>query len=1598
MAKGDLQYTIDFNVDLAEIRRLQAALSTGGVEAARAFNAALGGTVTKQIVFETRTDTSGAKQLVAVEKERLSVADAYINKLNQIEKLQDGSATSLRQQVNRAKQVRDEIAKYETAIGPLGGQVRKISDEWAAQNTKVQGLQRSLALVEASGFWERVRADLNVGGLISFANGLTQITNGLQAASIVVGQITGSINGLINSLGELQSFALAFEAVGQGAGGAGLALAESSRIALGLGVDLKTVRQGFQQLSPVVLNAGGTIGDVSSIVESLSSRFAAFGISGDRARRVINGIIQAFAKGKLQAEEFTQQISEADPSFKTDFARELKVTVAQLEQLVKAGDITGEKLLATIPKISKSALLFGRLGTSAVDAANSLGKTGVTVDQVRNKLNTIGQLSFEELAKSIQPILKGFIGLGAIITDSLSRVSKLQGIDALGVIGGKLLESFGRLADAFINTAEAGLIIVDVIARIAGAFASLPGATEIIAVAIASKLIAPLAALKSAFGSSITDATGWGRAIRAATTFSGFSQELSRIRTSIGNLFTGANGSAAELAKLNTEQTKLAAKSKMTQAAIDRLTTKIGNYRAILQAAQKASASGVTGGASQGAIDAYAQKISKAREQLRILEESLGRLNNAQAANSAALSTAANKTNIFRGSIGGLRGIFNATGAAGAKLVAVLGPIGVALAAVALFTSAYRTATASSNAILDESKGRVDALKSALSDLSGETERQQEPITGLGLVWANFSFLVLDTVNGVKGAANGLFEGLGPGSKKAVSGIVGVVDQIGRYLAIAGAGALAGALIFGGLSGGTLAPVGAAIGAVVATVAAFATQSGDAAVQTRKLKEEVEAAGQAIKAEADAIQDLLKGITKGGKVKLDISNAQALAAFRQAGTAIEALKRNLNGLKNQKITLQYQASTQKPGKEFIDAFAAVEKAERALAARVKSNQELLAKGLKLPPSAVNSYYRLQVALVKAKDKLEELKKTDPKSDKYFELQSSIKILNQEIDKSETVLNSVQANYNATAAAAGLLTEEQKKSVPTIAGLNENLKDLNKLLESDLNPNVNPAKWEEVSKLIASTTVEINKLQDAATNSVNTELVYQIKTKIKEGEIANSVANAQRLIQALEERATVLSISSPELYTVLQDLEAAKSKVEELNGERATIVVEVLESRGAGSTVATLNEISRYIDALEQKKLSLPIDSKEIDSIIENQNKAKALQDAGSKSSAELRRSIRAQELNDQKAAIEEIRQLERQASQDRVYALQEELRIVKESADVRIKALQQLTPGETRLAQLRREELEQEAASGDTEKDRVSAQAQLERMDREKEIQKIQEETAAEEKRIQGSLRAEAEADRSAEIEHKKKLGEIDKELEQIERERRRERLEAEQKVLEAREKGQKASEETVKAEEGISIFAAETEGSLKKASLHADNIAESLLSLDGKEITVNVRMQGSVPSARWTGGPVTSGQAYQVNELGQEGFLSAGGRLSAINKPQNALWRAPSSGIVIPAHIWSGLDIPSGGVKTSARPMTASSGGNGLQRVVRAIQASLAQPRESSDSIHELATVQARQALEIGKLSRAVNRLADKDHSVNVSVRNTAGTAYLDALSRNLS
>ena len=613
MARPPLEFEAKVTVD--QLNKLLKELSVGAEGAAKAVNDALGGTVTKKLVIETQTDESGAKRLVAVERERLSVANAIENQLKQNQKIERGSATSLRQQVNEARQARDAIARYGTSIGSAGKQLGSLNPLWADQNQKLGLLLRQLSVAEASGFWDKAKTSLRAEGFISFLNGLNQITQGLQAASIVVGQFGSAINTLISTAAELQAFELSFKAIGAGAAGASSSLQESAKIALGLGVNLQTVQEGFRQLSPVVLNSGGSLSDVSAIVESLSSRFAAFGISGDKARRVTNGVIQAFAKGKLQAEELTQQISEADPAFKTDLAQALLTakdslkqfgieadgSVQGLEKLVKQGKITPQVLIKVLPGLSKANLLFGKLGPSANSAVDALERNAVTIDQVRGNLANLNSLSLRNVAQAADPLINAFLRAQAIITDFFTRISDSAGVKTLANVFARLVGILNNVVDSFLTLVEGVSRVLDVLAPFIDTILKIPGAIEVAGLALIGKFLKPLGLFDAALKKSISAQRGFVASI--SSIWKGSQESITIVKNSI----KGVTEAFAEKPSLGLLDSANKGLKDVTSNAKDAVTG-------------VESVSGKVTGRIQSQISKTESNIDRLRKKLRLIE------------------------------------------------------------------------------------------------------------------------------------------------------------------------------------------------------------------------------------------------------------------------------------------------------------------------------------------------------------------------------------------------------------------------------------------------------------------------------------------------------------------------------------------------------------------------------------------------------------------------------------------------------------------------------------------------------------------------------------------------------------------------------------------------------------------------------------------------------------------------------------------------------------------------------------------------------------------------------------------------------------------
>lgn len=1610
MAKSKSGNTLEWDATLsaAQFNRALEELRSGAGRTAKEINAELGGDVIKKIKLETVTDESGARRLVAVEKERLTVVDQIIREQSKLNRISENSVTSLRQQLNQAKQARDEMAKYVSKTGDLSGRLTQINSQWVSQNQRVQELTRQVARASASGFWDRLKADLNLGGITNFTSNLVALTQGFQAVSIVVGQFTGAINESVEAVSRLQQFALTFKAIGQGASGGVQALQESSRIALNLGTNINTVREGFQQLSPVVLNSGGTIQDVSNIVEALSSRFAAFGISGDRARRVTNGVIQAFAKGKLQAEELTQQISEADPAFKTDFAKAIGVSVIQLEKLVKTGKITADVLIQKIPLINKTALLYGKLGTSATDAVNSLANGSVTIEQVRNKLASLSQLNLEAFAQSIQPVLVGFLRLQAVVVDFVTNVGKLEATKTVGIVFGQVAQQIGFLVESLLRLTESALIVINPIAKIVNTLLEIPGVAQLVGFALISKVIGPLLQTQKAFLETAKSSGGVFGTLARATD------------TSLGRAVTSWNGLGSAITKAvqgnkqsiidSENRTKKLAKSYDTlriasfsaQQKVSELTQKLKEQRQIQLGGQSTN---------------IAPDIQRTSQQLEQYKGALGRANQKLEETRSALSTTTPRVSALGTAAGAISRSFVGFGATAVSSIrgvfAALGPLTIALAAVSVATAAYRDGTKEYAKEAEQAKARTNALNAALKDL-GVGEQSKE-LSGFSLLWANFSISAAANIQKVIDVFNRFSDTLSGISSGAQQSLGGISKEVAQLLTVA-AGAGAGFLIGG--------PIGAGIGALSAAVLVLASAGGKAAEELGRLQQKATALNETIEIESAATQKL--AIEIGKQADAANGNIVVLSKLRQQYRALEDQSGKL-ALKEQELKKEYDGVTAR-----VKARQDEIKKLRSLSEEKTKQPPGLDAGEK-PTKSQQEIIDRNIAIGKARDRIKELE------EQLGPLVSAQKLVEASFKNVASAANDAEYAVKKVGERFIGLIKDSSNLQRTISELEESLKGSRQALE-DAVPN--GEEWRLLTAEIAATELELKRLRDKASDPII--LVENTEKAITA--INSRIADLNKQKEDIVKGGVIKIELSNKIQEELNDLDQRrKALIQSKNEINIKLNVEQLEfQQQIDSTINKTKLALSKVQLFDQGQLVFGKD-------------APALAGIGNIGKENLKLFGDNRTFEDFITlgigiAPEDVQKVQEQifGIASTIQGVREKLTIVDEkllNTGLGAKERQELLKDKEKFAN----ELNLAVTEGTIQIAEAGVRLREEIANITRDIRGLKLsnlEFLPPEARQQAIQELNAEVDKIAQrkglkvnffgtpeqiLQQKQRFVDFYNTLDQKEKERDGKGTALEtitklaEKLKETKFAGEfeKMTAAIVAAQTPLvnsvdfteflakNMFDAltyssgitEIETPLSNSATSSDTLKNNMIETakyasEVKQIIENIRWP-EVPNpgpGRFAGGPVTAGVAYTVNELGKEMFLSNSGRLSPINARPWSTWRAPSSGTVIPAHIAANLTPSRGGLASSrdhSSQMSAiRSKSTANDRLIRSMVTAITQ--SGGNSNQNLAAAQASQAIQIGKLTHVVNELVEKEWSVRVNVRNSGeGLSYARAINR---
>lgn len=231
------------------------------------------------------------------------------------------------------------------------------------------------------------------------------------------------------------------------------------RTAQNLGVDILTMSKGFTQLLSSIQGTNFTARDTQNIFQNITQAARVLHLSTDDVDGVFRALTQIISKGSLQSEELRGQLGDRLPGAFQKMATALGVGTAELQKMMKQGEVTGDVLKEGLIKFSElyakdtskgldKALQgiqasFGRMTTAFELASKALGESGFN-QAIINITNSITSLLRND---SFRSFLKD-VGESALwLSQNLNLVAR--------IIGGILIAKTAAWASSLVLASQA---------------------------------------------------------------------------------------------------------------------------------------------------------------------------------------------------------------------------------------------------------------------------------------------------------------------------------------------------------------------------------------------------------------------------------------------------------------------------------------------------------------------------------------------------------------------------------------------------------------------------------------------------------------------------------------------------------------------------------------------------------------------------------------------------------------------------------------------------------------------------------------------------------------------------------------------------------------------------------------------------------------------------------------------------------------------------------------------------------------------------------------------------------------------------------------
>lgn len=371
--------------------------------------------------YQQRLENATRAQLAAqgIQQGSIAALQAEASTLRQLSQVRNLDGASREQLTNKI--LANEAAQRRASGIEKGSIADKRAVAAALQSLSERYEQGSAKQLKYAAAAERARASLNTqksafGGIIAGLGKLATVQAGFVAVQSLIGQAAGALNQFVGQQKAVEGFTLALQNVGLSAGEASEALKQASNTANALGAPIQQVEKAYKRMVPALRAVGASSQETDKFIEGISARSQTLGLSTEESGRFMEAFAQVLSKGKLQAEELNQQISELDGAFRTQLADSLGVTTQQLEKMISSSQVTADVFVKAFNRMQN--------GTEALRARVESGN--FTIQQLQNLIRNLEVENLRRIGAAIEPGIKAFLDIGRIFQEFIRDITQTQ--------------------------------------------------------------------------------------------------------------------------------------------------------------------------------------------------------------------------------------------------------------------------------------------------------------------------------------------------------------------------------------------------------------------------------------------------------------------------------------------------------------------------------------------------------------------------------------------------------------------------------------------------------------------------------------------------------------------------------------------------------------------------------------------------------------------------------------------------------------------------------------------------------------------------------------------------------------------------------------------------------------------------------------------------------------------------------------------------------------------------------------------------------------------------------------------------------------------